>query len=184
MIDTRYLTIAEYAERRGISKQRVYQLLEKDLKEFVVEIKGKKYIDISAFPEDEKIEFEQRLKQFDSSRISNLNKLQQEVEWKKLEIEELKKTISKQEEMIMKYQAMIAEKDRHIMEQAGQLATFTAKAQELASQAQTIASQAQFLQLNDRTKALEENPAEAHAEAQEASPEEPKKKSWFARLFE
>ena len=41
-----YITVAEFSKRANISKQRVYQLLNKSLKEFVKEVDGKKVIDI------------------------------------------------------------------------------------------------------------------------------------------
>ena len=41
-----YITVAEFSKRANISKQRVYQLLNKSLKEFVKVVDGKKVIDI------------------------------------------------------------------------------------------------------------------------------------------
>lgn len=46
-----YLTVAEFAEKAGISKQRVYQLLNKRLKRFVQVVDGKKMLDIAALDE-------------------------------------------------------------------------------------------------------------------------------------
>ena len=43
-----YITVAEFAKKANISKQRVYQLLNKRLKEFVQEVDNKKMIDIKA----------------------------------------------------------------------------------------------------------------------------------------
>ncbi len=47
----RYLTVAEYCEYIGITKQAVYSKLEKTLKPYVIEIDGKKYIDTVIFIE-------------------------------------------------------------------------------------------------------------------------------------
>ena len=47
----RYLTVAEYCEYIGITKQAVYSKLDKTLKPYVVEIDGKKYIDSVIFIE-------------------------------------------------------------------------------------------------------------------------------------
>lgn len=44
----KYVTIKEFAERAGISKQRVYQLLEKKLKPYFKAIENRMYIDESA----------------------------------------------------------------------------------------------------------------------------------------
>lgn len=46
-----YITVAEFAEKAGISKQRVYQLLNKRLKAFVQVVDGKKMLDIKALDE-------------------------------------------------------------------------------------------------------------------------------------
>ena len=46
--DKSYISIAEFAERAGVSKQAVYQRLNKSLKKYVKIEKGKKYINIKA----------------------------------------------------------------------------------------------------------------------------------------
>lgn len=43
-----YISIKDFASRARISKQRVYQLLEKKLKPYCKVVENKKYIDISA----------------------------------------------------------------------------------------------------------------------------------------
>ncbi|MBQ3158687.1 MAG: hypothetical protein IJB98_03235 [Clostridia bacterium] len=47
----RYITIAEYCEYMEVSKQAVYQKLNKALKQYVVEIDGQKHIDSVIFTE-------------------------------------------------------------------------------------------------------------------------------------
>lgn len=47
-MNDKYITVSEFAKRANISKQRVYQLLNKRLKEFVQEVDGKKMLDIRA----------------------------------------------------------------------------------------------------------------------------------------
>ena len=49
--ERRYITIAEYCDYVGISKQAVYSKLNKSLKPYVVEIDRKKYIDSVIFTE-------------------------------------------------------------------------------------------------------------------------------------
>ena len=44
-----YITVAEYAEIRGISKQTVYNQLKKDLKDYLIVVEGKKCIKTEAF---------------------------------------------------------------------------------------------------------------------------------------
>lgn len=73
MENKEYYTIAEYATIKGISKQAVYQQLNKKLQSFLVVIDGKKYISAAAFGDDkpkveqaveqEKVKFEQGVEQ-------------------------------------------------------------------------------------------------------------------------
>ena len=58
-----YISIAEFSKRANISKQRVYQLLNKGLKDFVMEIDGVKMLDIRALERYEKKESNSRLEQ-------------------------------------------------------------------------------------------------------------------------
>ena len=44
--DQEYISIADFAERAGVSKQAVYQRLNKSLKTYVKDIDGKKSINI------------------------------------------------------------------------------------------------------------------------------------------
>lgn len=46
--DKEYISIAEFAERAGVSKQAVYQRLNKSLKAYVKDVDGRKSIDIRA----------------------------------------------------------------------------------------------------------------------------------------
>lgn len=48
-MDNKYYTVAEFAKKVGISKQAVYQSLEKKLYKYVKEVDGKKYISRDAF---------------------------------------------------------------------------------------------------------------------------------------
>ena len=48
-MDKKYYTVAEFAKKAGISKQAVYQSLDKKLNKYVKEVDGKKYIARDAF---------------------------------------------------------------------------------------------------------------------------------------
>lgn len=48
-MDKKYYTVAEFAKKAGISKQAVYQSLDKKLKKYVKEVDGKKYVSRDAF---------------------------------------------------------------------------------------------------------------------------------------
>ena len=45
--DQEYISIADFAERAGVSKQAVYQRLNKSLKAYVKDVDGKKSINIT-----------------------------------------------------------------------------------------------------------------------------------------
>ena len=62
-MNNNYITVSEFATKAGISKQRVYQLLNKSLKEFVQEVDGKKVIDIKGLELFENNENHSRLEQ-------------------------------------------------------------------------------------------------------------------------
>lgn len=48
-MEKKYYTVAEFAKKAGISKQAVYQSLDKKLNNYVKEVDGKKYISRDAF---------------------------------------------------------------------------------------------------------------------------------------
>lgn len=54
-MEKEYISIREFAARANISKQRVYQLLEKKLKGYCKTIENRKYIDVSALEEIQKV---------------------------------------------------------------------------------------------------------------------------------
>ena len=73
-----YITVAEFSKKANISKQRVYQLLNKSLKEFVQEVDGKKVIDVKGLELFKDNENNSRLEQafeqdFNKTLIDTLN---------------------------------------------------------------------------------------------------------------
>lgn len=54
-MEKEYISIREFAASANISKQRVYQLLEKKLKSYCKTIENKKYIDVSALKKLQKV---------------------------------------------------------------------------------------------------------------------------------
>ena len=63
--DKEYISIAEFAEQAGVSKQAVYQRLNKSLKAYVKVVDGKKSIDIRALED---------LNKFFKAKFKGLNK--------------------------------------------------------------------------------------------------------------
>ena len=104
-----YITVAEFSKRANVSKQRVYQLLNKSLKEFVKEVDGKKVIDIKGlelFKDNENnSSIEQAFEQdLNKSLIVTLNAtievLQKQLEEKDRQIAELTEIVKTQSQSI------------------------------------------------------------------------------------
>lgn len=64
MDSKKYLTVSQYAEIKNISKQAVYKQLNNKLKDFVVMVENKKYINIAALDSAEQQKVEQLLNNF------------------------------------------------------------------------------------------------------------------------
>lgn len=103
-----YIPVSEFATRANITKQRVYQLLNKSLKEFVKEVDGKKVIDIKGlelFKDNEnnsRLEqaFEQDLnKTLIDTLKTTIEVLQKQLEEKDNQINELHKLIDQQQQL-------------------------------------------------------------------------------------
>lgn len=54
MKDKNYISVSEYAALKGISKQAVYKQLNNKLKNFLIEVDGKKFLDLSVLTEEER----------------------------------------------------------------------------------------------------------------------------------
>ena len=104
-----YIPVSEFATRANITKQRVYQLLNKSLKEFVKEVDGKKVIDIKGlelFKDNEnnsRLEqaFEQDLnKTLIDTLKTTIEVLQKQLEEKDRQIAELTEIVKTQSQSI------------------------------------------------------------------------------------
>lgn len=115
------LTVSEYADAVGISKQAVYKKLNKSLKQFVVELNGKKYIDKAVFGDNEN----QKLKEVEQPLNQQLNNEIQPLLVK--QIEEKDNTI----------QSLLRQVES-LQEQNGKLAELLHQNQQLLSQSQTL----------------------------------------------
>ena len=126
-----FITIAEYATRRGVSVSAVYKRLGGTLKKYYKVIDGKKYISVEALVEEgitppvEKVE--NGLKNTDTTPPAVL-----------VALEVLEKQLAEKDLQIARLQAEAqelrksnAEKDIFIQEQAGKMALLLEQAQEL-----------------------------------------------------
>lgn len=137
------ITIADYAKIKGISKQAVYQKLNKSLKEFLILEQGKKYISINALTANE-------LKKLEQVEQVELNNIKQENSTPKKE----DKTDSAE---VVFLRQQIEEKDRQIemlMEQAKSLSEQNLRLSELLKNDQFLLATEQA---NRNTNFVEEN---------------------------
>lgn len=96
--ESNYISIAEFSKRANISKQRVYQLLNKSLKDFVKEVDGVKMLHIQALERYKSKENKSRVEQgfeqdfnnpLNDSLIKTIEVLQEQLSVKDRQIEEL-----------------------------------------------------------------------------------------------
>lgn len=170
-----FLTVAEYAEIKGISKQRVYQLLNKGLKPFVQVVEGRKVIDIRALSAEELKPIEQGV---DPHLNKGLNTNNQELEVLQQALEILKGQLEVKDQQIAELQRENATKDRHIQEQATELARLLSQSQELQRNNQLLLAQ----------KTQTESEPQPEPEVEEVlteveAPPPPQKKKFFGWLF-
>lgn len=126
-----YITIAEYATRRGVSVSSVYKRLGGTLKKYYKVIDGKKYISVNALVEEgitPPVEtVEEGLKNTDTTPpavLVALEALQQQ-------LAEKDKQIARLQEEAQDLRKSNAEKDVFIQEQAGKMMLLLEQAQEL-----------------------------------------------------
>lgn len=109
-----YLTIAEYAKIKGITKQAVYKQLNNQLKEFLIVVEGKKYIDkaaLSTARQPEPTEVEQPVEQpveqlFNESLILVIDTLKGQLEAKDRQIAEKDRQISELQALLSQSQQL------------------------------------------------------------------------------
>lgn len=148
--DKEYISIAEFAEQAGVSKQAVYQRLNKSLKAYVKVVDGKKSIDIRALEDLYGKDGCSRLEQVFQGKIQGV---EQGVEEEK-EGQLINKLIDTLQEELKHKDEQLAEKDRQIKE------------------LHNLLDQQQQLAAMDRKKVIELEDQLAHEQ------KEPEKKWW------
>lgn len=162
----KYITIAEYADIRGVTTPAVYKRLEKALKPWYREINGKKYLLSSVLYEEGKA---------DVSEIDETEVTEEETEvneYKTRYIEELRAQIAHLQTENEAQRAAIKEKEAAIKEKDAKLIEFAEKFAELANQAQQLHAAQTMIEAKSAA-AAEDAPAEP----------ETKKRGFFARLL-
>ena len=112
MEDKQYLSVSEYAEIKGISKQAVYKQLNNKLKNFVVEVENQKYIDRAALTEEQKQKVEQplnpKVEQVEQPFNPNFQPLlEKQIEEKDKQIERLFQQIEEKDKQIETLQNLL-----------------------------------------------------------------------------
>ena len=130
-----YITVAEYAALKGISKQAVYKQLNNQLKEFVIMVENKRYIAITALSDDELAQVEQ---------LSVENSTENSTEFNN-------NSTDYSTEFIAYLQQQIAEKDKTINALLAQIAEHQQHAAELSQ----IIQNSQVLHASDKPALLE-----------------------------
>lgn len=114
MKSEQYITVSEFSKRANVTKQYVYQQLDKKLKEFVKVIDNKKMLNIKALElfnqEDSKQVVDQDLNQLLNKQVDSLNKqiesLLDQLKAKDEQIRELNKSVSKTQELLNQEQTL------------------------------------------------------------------------------
>lgn len=183
-----YLSIADFSDAVGVSKQAIYKRQEKDLAPFIKVINGRKCLSTEAF-ELFKVEstVEQRGEKTEKDRLSFLI----------LQLEEKDRLIQQQQSTISEQTAQLQELQRHIMDQSKDLTDLLGKQNQLQENYQILLKQHQDIQrlLSPDDSAFQQSERVVHQVAEKfingettvesKEPPEPgtERKGFFKRLF-
>lgn len=172
MAKKEYLTISEFAERAAVSRQTVYNNLDKKLSKFTVEIDNKKLIEIKGLEvfgvkKDVKVDTGVD-KEIDNNFTSENNSFKEVIKVLTEQLREKDKQIERLQEELRRAAASADEKDKYIQEQGRRLAELLEQANKLQENNQVLIGLA-----NDYKAKLEEG----------SSSNSNEKKGFFRRLF-
>lgn len=167
-----FYTVSEFAKICGISKQAIYQRLNKSLKDFVKVEQGRKYISAAAFSLFNIEDFE-NIEAADSKE--NLNKVEQDFQ----------STLNKVEqgEFARFLQGQIEEKDKQISRLQEELSAANGLISKLTLELTEITRQAQELNRNNQVLLLNQKEIKRLEAGEAGGGAEEKKPSVFSRLF-
>lgn len=168
MAKKEYLTISEFAERAAVSRQTVYNNLDKKLSKFTVEIDNKKLIEIKGlevFSVKKDVKMDTGDKEIDNNFTSENNSFKEVIKVLTEQLKEKDKQIERLQEELRRAIASSDEKDKYIQEQGRRLAELLEQSNKLQENNQVLIGLA-----NDKAK-LEEGSSSNE------------KKGFFHRLF-
>lgn len=167
MSQTDYITISEFANRAGISRQAVYARTQRDLAPYCIEDGGKRYIHTDALAvvgvkTDRQVLTETVNPDCQVSEQELTEKCQPSPETVNPDcqppsadiVTTLLKTIEQQNRIIEEQSKTIAENDRRIAEYAEKFAALAEAEQEISKRALATTEQAHFLHAADKNDAL------------------------------
>jgi len=173
-----YISVAEFARIKGISKQAVYKQCSTKLKPYVIIVDGRKMLKTDALDDMVKSEVNH------SQRASSTDSVE-EVDI----IEFLKEQIKEKDIQIQRLQESEKEKDRHIQSQSEKLAELLAQSNQLQQNNQLLIKMLGdgSTDINTDTEAVvkEENiiPKEKPKQQPKKSTKKKKRKGLLSRLF-
>lgn len=175
-----YLTIKEYADLRGVSVSSVYKRLNTTLQQYLREVENRKVLDIKVLeaegikPSNEKVE------EVASTPLQpNTSIIEKELDIKNKQIEKLTEQIEKLQEDNRKKDEFIQEQSRKLTELLEQSNILLQNNQLLLAQ-QNEAEQKEK-EIVPEAEDIEESAVSVEAELHDR--EQPKKESWFSKLF-
>lgn len=171
-----FITIADFADRAGVTPQAIYKRVDKDLQPFVKLVEGRKTIDTSALTLFNTNVSTETIEQPKSTDLND-----DLIQRLKLENERLNNQLVETFYMLKKEK----EENKKLTDQ---LITLSNDFSDLAKQSNLLASQSQTLQghIQQRTLGSAENPVDKVDEnfnEVDKPVEEPKRKGFFSKLF-
>ena len=146
MEDKQLLSVSEFAEVVGTSKQAVYKRLNNSLKPFVVVVEGKKYIDRAVLTEEQKQKVEQpfnpKVEQVEQpfnpnfqpilekqieEKDKQIERLFQQIEEKDKQIETLQNLLNQSQQLLAIDRKLLLEKENQKKKRKGILKLFSRK---------------------------------------------------------
>lgn len=203
-MESKYVSILEFSKMANVTKQAVYQRLDKDLASYCEEIDGRKCISLDALDlvgKSIKSSGESTVKQ-GSSQVEMDGKSSKELDRKvdllALQIEEKDKLLQKQQDLIYKQQEQMRTLQEHIMVQSTEMVKLLSKNTQLQENYQVLFDRIQKREALGRTMESDDSKVEntvnqessqveqvvdCQVDSQVETPKTEEKKSFWRKIF-
>ena len=184
-----YLSIADFADTAGVSKQAVYKRLDKDLKPYLKIIDGRKCLEVSA------IELFQTTPGLSTqSSTVETTKDKQSINYLMLQLQEKDRLLAQQQDTIKDQLAQIKELNAHIIDLSKAQTEILRKQSQLQENFQILLGQqqkqlAEFSQVSTVEKVQQPvdepvvKPSETETPTNPGQPPEAEKKGFWSKVF-